>query len=606
MVYPDLDYRKNPYEKLRPQERTLENVIANHAINAWKKGRIMLVRESDLSARQIRHINWSASFWIPKVGDVFGRWCIDASNRSDDRIPLNGGMAKEYCIAKNGKIILPQMAEIVQMWIQYKIDHDMKWSDMWIFKEDIKSCFNQLNFNPKAALHMGQRLAEDILAIHCCGNFGYTGFPGSWQIVGNALMWKVNLTKKTPVVLFVDDFGSAGSFEDTLHDSKLVQKTLVDIIGVQAVAKDKSEHSQCAIFLGWLINFLDSRGATIAPKPEAMEKLCYYLFSFDETKKQSLKLWQILASLIERYSNGIMGSRPFVQCFHKMVSLTLPTAQDIKNKYNYKRVKLEFATPSTLMAIEFWRSVCILWWLQPTRFAIPLEHYVSFNGIAMTPHEFVGISDSCSKRSAVGIYKVNNGSVDNLTLIAWMSVPFHYTYPRNKPTSAYQNTVEYIGVLLQLIAFNIIFPMKSRENKPPVIIKVKSDNKSAISWLESEKARSNQAQVACMTGSYMNVHSRIETESIEHLPGILMLDVDRESRRDDPAYGLGPGLFCKTLPGNLEININDYPIISKFIEMVDPTQLTFTKGYFRERFYSVAREFGPFITRDPSLKPDFI
>jgi hypothetical protein len=419
-------------------------------------------------------------------------------------------------------------------------------------------------------------------------------------------MWKVNLLKKTPVVLFVDDFGSAGSFEDTLHDSKLVQKTLIDVIGVQAVAKDKSEHSQCAIFLGWLINFLDSRGATISPKPEAMEKLCYYLFSFDESKKQSLKLWQILASLIERYSSGIMGSRPFVQCFHKMVSLTLPTAQDISKKHNYKRIQMEFATPSTLMAIEFWRSVCILWWLQPTRFAVPLEHYVSFSGLAMSPHQFVGISDSCSKRSAIGIYKVVNGNVENLALIAWMSVPFHCTYPINKPTSSYQNTVEYIGVLLQLIAFNIVFPMLSREDKPPIIIKMKSDNKSAISWIEKEKTRSNQTQVACMACSYLNVHSRIETESVEHLPGVLMLDIDRESRRDDPTSGLGPGIFCNTLPGNLEINTNDYPIIRKFVEMVDPTKLTFTKGFFRERFQSVVREFGPFISRDPKLKPDFV
>ena len=98
-----------------------------------------------------------------------------------------------------------------------------------------------------------------------------------------------------------------------------------------------------------------------------------------------------------------------------------------------------------------------------------------------------------------------------------------------------------------------------------------------------------------------------ETESVEHLPGILMLDIDRvESRRDDPAYGLGSGIFCETLPGSLEININDYPIIRKFVDMVNPTRLTFTKGYFRERFQSVAREFGPFITRDSNLKPSFV
>jgi hypothetical protein len=50
----------------------------------------------------------------------------------------------------------------------------------------------------------------------------------------------------------------------------------------------------------------------------------------------------------------------------------------------------------------------------------------------------------------------------------------------------------------------------------------------------------------------------------------------------------------------------DKVLIRKFVDMVNPTRLTFTKGYFRKRFQSVAKEFGPFITRDPTLKPDFI
>lgn len=440
-VYPDLDYRKSPYEDLRKQEKTLVNVIAQHAIKSWQKGRLLIVRESSLKDRQIRHLNFSASFWVPKVGDVFGRWCIDCSNRSDDRIALNGGRAKEFCILKAGKVVYPQMPYIVSLWIQYKIEKGIAWSDMWIFKEDIKSCFNQLNFRPKSALHLAQRLAEGIFGIHCCGNFGYTGLPGNWQIVGNALMWLIDKEKKTPVILFCDDFGSAGTFEDTLHDSNLVTYTITNVIGKQAVAADKHSHNQCEVFLGWMIDFLNKWGASICPKPEAMEKLFYYMFSFDERLPQSRKLWESIAALVERYSNGIFGSRPFVNSFHKMVSLTLPTAQDQQKHYHWHRIKKEKATPSALMAIEFWRSVCILWWLEPSRFAVPLEHYVAFNGISMSPHEYVGISDSCSKRTALGIYKVNNGSLDNLTLLAWMSVPFGYVYPPNKPTSAFQNSI---------------------------------------------------------------------------------------------------------------------------------------------------------------------
>ena len=133
---------------------------------------------------------------------MFGRWCLDASNREDKRMPLNGGAAKELAAFHYGNVIYPEMVDIILSWIAYLKQHDRQWSECWLFKEDIKSCFPQLNMDPRAALHLAMRVAVDIILIDFAGTFGYTGLPGAWQVVGRALLWKARQSAQSVLNLF--------------------------------------------------------------------------------------------------------------------------------------------------------------------------------------------------------------------------------------------------------------------------------------------------------------------------------------------------------------------------------------------------------------------
>ena len=52
---------------------------------------------------------------------------------------------KEFGIARYQKVHLPIFHEVLLAWDNYRIDANLQWSDMWMFKADISGFFNQLH-----------------------------------------------------------------------------------------------------------------------------------------------------------------------------------------------------------------------------------------------------------------------------------------------------------------------------------------------------------------------------------------------------------------------------------------------------------------------------
>jgi len=237
-------------------------------------------------------------------------------------------------------------------------------------------------------------------------------------------------------------------------------------------------------------------------------------------------------------------------------------------------------------------------WLDRDRFALPLEQFVCLAGKSTEAIQFVGISDACQHRIALGIYSMkNDGSRE---LVAWLSVPLHYKY---KKVYKEQNYVEYIGVILQYLAMNILFPLYNRKDGYPIFLQSRADNMSAIAWMLSNKCKNLATQVACMAQNYMQIYSRIDIVSVEHLPGVEMKEIDVESRREE--Y-LGPTEFCESLPPGLEIDLACYPIVRRFLTIADPT--TYGGNCVQDlhaAYVTIANEFGSFIHRSDSLTVKF-
>ena len=105
-----------------------------------------------------------------KPTDEHARWCIDSSHRSDDNMPLNGGTAKLLSIEHYQKYKKTWTASLVDMlrafFVRRKVLYNLPWSKFWLFKEDIKSCFPQMDMVPDSAILLAMRITASIIFIH--------------------------------------------------------------------------------------------------------------------------------------------------------------------------------------------------------------------------------------------------------------------------------------------------------------------------------------------------------------------------------------------------------------------------------------------------------
>ena len=415
-------------------------------------------------------------------------------------------------------------------------------------------------------------------------------------MVGKALLWKARQMALTVLHLFADDFFGFGTIRAVQLDSEMVIELLRNVIGEGALAPNKHELGQQIVIIGWYINLIDPRGASIRPKDEAIDKLMHAMFSFDEKVPQPLQFWESLAGLIERMSQGCWGWKEHTTSFHGMATKCHPTKQDAKKKRYYGgKSKSEPATATCLFSIEVLRAHLILMWLDKDRFAIPLEQFVCLAGKSSSSIEYVGISDACQHRGAIAIYKKNPFN-ESTELIAWMSVKWNYVF---KSGYRHQNYVEYNAVVLQYILMNILFPLHGRKDSHPLVLQTRTDNMSAKAWIEKKKCSSLSTQKACMAQTYMQMFSKVDIASVVYHPGNEMKDIDLESRREE---FLAENEFCKSLPPEMEVDLEAYPIVGRFVELADPTKYAGCEHDMQSAYRATAQEFGAFIHRsDPPL-----
>ena len=553
-------------EAFRDTEVKLTKVFQKHAIDAWSKGRGLLLRRDTLEETgQMFHLHFNSNHLVYKWSDVLGRWCIDPSHRSDDNLPLNGGDAKQLSIDRYQKTWSASLVDMLSAFSDRKIRLNLPWSAFWIFKEDIKSCFPQMDMSPKSAVLLAMRITAAIVFIHLAGSFGWTGAPMAWAIIGTAML-RICLLRYSSIIdlfLICDDFVGFGLLSDALTVSSFVRSLIIDVCGPDSVALDKSILAQQADVIGWEVNLLDPNGASIRPKTDAIAKMCYYFFSFDVDAPQPLILWQILHSYAERYSQGLRGLRCFVSPFAHMIRATGPNPITSKSK-NLFAVKHQYAvkkvaTASTKFCIEMWRVASYRLFLNPSVYNVSIEQFLSMNGVPGAGGiEFDSVSDASPYRICAAIYHHGTSS-----LLAWTSVllPFE----ADKSTS-YQCNREYLGLLITFFLIAKAFPSRlSSSGQPPISFKWINDNTGALAWGDALKVKEIPSLIANTVVSTFQITTNISLVGSEHLPGIWMGDIDHESRREEHlaagdyhAPSLLPHLFI-----DLESDINIMNIISR-------------------------------------------
>jgi hypothetical protein len=174
-----------------------------------------------------------------------------------------------------------------------------------------------------------------------------------------------------------------------------------------------------------------------------------------------------------------------------------------------------------------WRVVCLILYKNKAAFSIPIAHYILVNGGSDAAVEFHSVSDASPYRICVVALYTQPAH----QLVGWSSVLLPYPADtRNQ----FQTNREYIGLILTLFLIARLFPHRLTTSAGwAIIFKWINDNTGALSWADKNKSSSLPSIVANMVVAAFQMHSNVTLSGSEHLPGVWMGDIDRESRRED-------------------------------------------------------------------------
>jgi hypothetical protein len=532
-AYRNLQIRMLPvYEKA---------VAAMHATN-----KVLLFHVDDIPAELYAEMHTANEYhWRPEPGKVAGRPLLDCSNAAPGEVPLNSEATKLLGIARYQKVVLPTFHEVMLAWDNYRIDHNIQWTSMWMFKADISGCFNQLHWSQESVRLMGFHLREHILMIMLTCGFGVGVTPMVWSMIGDALHRYVQALALCIIFTFVDDFFGAGTWEHAMAAQTHVHDAIRGTLGYEGLSVKKNVFSQTAEILGYHVDFT---AETVRPKTGAIEKLFFVLFCVTQSEPQTLRYWQCLASLVNMYSMVLKGMRPFVA---QIIAMTGRTTE-------YRK---QGATPSALFEIQLWRAAIVIAILDPTQMAVPLRTFVA-NPRDRNAHPI--ISDASPWRLCAALYHKDTGH-----LMAWTT----YRLPYAKDIEARsQGHREYLGNLLALILLIRYYKTHAQAARAPLEYYWVNDNQGALAWAEKKKCSSLASQYACMAVSQLHIQADIYMGAPVYKPDIDMGEIDAMSRmRDDETEeSIRVRALCPGLTPDKQILLNGGAVEDLFV-LCDPT-----------------------------------
>jgi hypothetical protein len=399
---------------------------------------------------------------------------------------------------------------------------------MW--KEDIDGCFPQLFLHPRSALLSSLPLPNGLLYIHINGYLGASCMGMAWDVVGRCIDETISTSIRGVIHRYCDDFMGLGTFENCLHDQTYVQQFCRDVIGRDAINKSKTiPPSKQADILGWRI---DLEAESIRPSDKAIDKLVFVFFHIDSKAAHPLRVWQLLSSLAELYSNGIIGMRSYVRPFHHMVA-------KFKGRTNFSIAPSSAAR----LCIEIWRIHVFLLWSNPTLVTVPLYHLI--DKPLLQPMAIV-MSDAGPDMVSCFLYDING------SLLAWSTLQM----PFQDPDNLHQNLREYLGYITAVLLGLRIFVSDSSLR----VFHCRGDSKTALSWIRDNMCRSASAQYAGIIWAWLQIYARVVISDTSHVAGTLMGEIDAASRHRDHI----------NLDHSKYFSFQSIPIMHSILELCNP------------------------------------
>ena len=336
-----IGFKRNPMPSdYRALHKRLMNTYRGAYLKLWKKGKGILLSIKKTPPEILNLLHFSDSHWTPKPDNKNGRNLLDTANGPENGV-LNTDDGKEDGILRLGKVELPTIVDYINDWVMFCNDRQIKMDQCLLWKDDVEGAFPQLRFNPESICLLATRVDDEFVFIHTNGFFGLNYMPMIYSTVGRALDRRVSCHIKGVAKSFVDDMVGFSVAREAVEDQKIAQGIICDTFNAQAVNQSKSISPSVEVdVIGWTINLTKIE---MCPNEKGINKLLLCFLFVDTERYLPLKVYQLLASLAERYSIGLKSLTPFVSPLHAMT----------KQARNHSKKP----TPIVKFCIDMWRVV---------------------------------------------------------------------------------------------------------------------------------------------------------------------------------------------------------------------------------------------------------
>ena len=525
----------------------------NKMLGAVVEQRLAFLLPLDMAQRYVPGLHLCKAHWTVKKGKPSGRPLGDLSGV--DGTPINTDETAAAASAYYGKIIHPTIEDIAVMihdfWMEARIKNPtLRWSDLRIWKMDLKGAYTLLSFRPEDAGLFAMLLTGDMVYFQIAGIFGWSGTPAAFQVVTRAITWELRHALKSRTLMYVDDIIGVCFEADVEADLARTREICVNLLGSGAVADDKTEHGTRMDVIGYTIDLTTER--VLIARKNFLTALHGFITT-DVTERVNLRSAQRLASWGTRYGKICRVMRPFCGALYRVTwGRTDPFA-------------LFELSVEAIVAIQCWRAMLCLVRYRETEFTRTIESFAPTTPILVAEFDAsligAGLIWSVRDNGAEVIRGV--GAVDLTSLGFGVD-------------SSYQNLSEFIGAILAVVG-QVILGFTGRN------VALRGDSVTALTWAITERPRGVRVTNASMVWTLLCIAADVNVKEITHIPGEDNERCDRLSRRGaNPTMSVSEEAEDMGISGAVVVEMNLDQSIMDIIALCDPRAELSTESQFIE------------------------
>jgi hypothetical protein len=534
---------RSAYEAVAP--------AVNKMLGAVVEQKLAFLLPLRVAQQYVPELHLCKAHWCTKKGKASGRPLGDLSYV--DGTPLNTDETADAATRHYGKIVHPTIDDIANMiyafWTDAKSKNpELQWSDLRIWKMDLKGAYTLLSYRPEDVGLFGMLLTDDLVYLQIAGIFGWAGTPAAFQVVTRAISWEMKHALRSSTLMYVDDIIGVCFTHEVDEDLAATRRICTSLLGPGAVADDKTETGRRLDIIGYTVD-LDNRRVSIAKKN--FLAALHGFIGTDVKKRLNLRTAQRLASWGTRYGKICRVMRPFCGALNCLT-------WGRKDPYALFSLSAE-----ATVAVQCWRAMLCLVRQQETEFTRTIESFV------LTVPAVIAEFDSSLSGAGLIWYAVEDGAE-----VAKGVCAVDLTFLEFGTDSSFQNLSEFIGAIIAVMG-QIALGLAGQS------LALRGDSVTALTWSITERVRGSLVTNASMVWTLLCVAADIHVQQVIHIAGVDNDKCDRLSRRGshstvsvaEEAVKMG----CGTV-GTVEVNGEDS--MMGVLRLCDPRRKMTTESEF--------------------------